>query len=441
MSEDSLLPGLIFLAAGLVVGLLVALRMRQAGSDRSAGKKLDDLKLKQADLEARRDEIYERLRSEDLLEADRDRLEESAARTLRDLDHVVAELGSRAAAPKAGKGKRMKKEPSQTPAPTTSFKHPLLVGFTFGAGMVALVGVLIYWALRDAAPRQDMNAPMAQQQSASTADTGQPEMPPRLRAKLEELQARLQADPNDFAAMKEAAHLLLQSNRLMDAFQLTQPLLQARPSDPDGLYIQGFVRLAMGQRELAMDLLDRALGTDPNYVDAHLLKGLIYLRSEDREGAMRAWEEGLAAAGGSHAGLEHLLLGLREGRSEEEILSVGGGRSSPPPSSPPADPTTVYQVRIELDSAAGSSPQGTLFVSLRGSAPGPPAAVKRISNPTFPLDISLSQGDSMIGAALPDEGTLMVRLDSDGNASTRSDDDLSAEATAAIGSVTTLVLK
>ena len=31
-------------------------------------------------------------------------------------------------------------------------RHPILAGFVLGAGMVAVVGLLIYWAVRDAQP-------------------------------------------------------------------------------------------------------------------------------------------------------------------------------------------------------------------------------------------------------------------------------------------------
>ena len=82
-----------------------------------------------------------------------------------------------------------------------------------------------------------------------------------------------------------------------------------------------------------------------------------------------------------------------------------------------------------------------LFIFLRTDAPGPPAAVRRIDNPVFPIDLSLDDGDSMLGRPLPDEGTLSARLDADGNASTRDPGDLAAEVRTRRGEAVNLVLR
>ena len=67
----------------------------------------------------------------------------------------------------------------------------------------------------------------------------------------------------------------------------------------------------------------------------------------------------------------------------------------------------------------------TLFVVLRASEVGPPTAVKRIESPSFPIEFSVGPEDRMIQTQ-PFQGPLQltVRLDSDGNAGTRSPGDL-----------------
>lgn len=72
---------------------------------------------------------------------------------------------------------------------------------------------------------------------------------------------------------------------------------------------------------------------------------------------------------------------------------------------------------------------GVLFLIARSGAGGPPLAVKRIEQPTFPLEFSLGPDDRMI-QSLPFEGPLVLtaRVDADGNATTRSPGDLQGRA-------------
>ncbi|MGB5175564.1 MAG: hypothetical protein WBQ30_12550, partial [Thermoanaerobaculia bacterium] len=70
-----------------------------------------------------------------------------------------------------------------------------------------------------------------------------------------------------------------------------------------------------------------------------------------------------------------------------------------------------------------------------------PVAATRVAAPTFPLQISLSAADSMMGGGeLPGSGVLVARLDGDGSVTTTEPGDLQAEAAAIAGEATTLVL-
>ena len=60
--------------------------------------------------------------------------------------------------------------------------------------------------------------------------------------------------------------------------------------------------------------------------------------------------------------------------------------------------------------------------------------------PRFPLEITLGPDDSMMGGELPASGTLVARLDSDGNVATAHAGDLSVEILAARGELSTLTL-
>jgi cytochrome c-type biogenesis protein CcmH len=87
--------------------------------------------------------------------------------------------------------------------------------------------------------------------------------------------------------------------------------------------------------------------------------------------------------------------------------------------------------RVVLDpSLAGRvPPHATLFVIARRGDAGPPLAVKRVPDPTFPYDFEIGPDDRMIRQmpfAVPIQ--LSARLDADGNATTRSPGDLQGSA-------------
>ncbi|MEZ5332305.1 MAG: hypothetical protein R2991_09700 [Thermoanaerobaculia bacterium] len=138
------------------------------------------------------------------------------------------------------------------------------------------------------------------------------------------------------------------------------------------------------------------------------------------------------ASGGNNPQVEHLLEML-EARVGEE--GEAGGETATAPTLPaptqeapargPSAPEgeSVYRLTIRLAPGAQPPPGAVLFVTLRGDAPGPPAAVQRIAGATFPLEVTLSAGDSMLGRPLPESGTVGARLDGDGNAMSREEGD------------------
>ena len=142
MNEVVWLPSLLVLGVGLAFGIVAALMVRRSRK-KQIGLSSDELLLR--DLEARRDELYRRLRSPDLNAGDRESLELAAAHTLRQLDQLAP-----------GRAKKKKKEPTveaaETPAeapPRATRRRPALVGFVAGMAVVLLVGTLVYLAVRD----------------------------------------------------------------------------------------------------------------------------------------------------------------------------------------------------------------------------------------------------------------------------------------------------
>jgi tetratricopeptide (TPR) repeat protein len=415
------------LGVGLAAGLLLAWRLR--GREREADASAP-LRSDLADLEGRQEELIARLRGP--LEADeREAVETEAARNLRALERL------RKALPDLAPGPHAVEEPRRAGAPPAGAagRRPV-AAFLAGAAVASLVGWLVVVAQRDARPRPGADA--------ATAAPGEHPEGTQLsagdRERLAILTEQVAANPEDLAARKRYALALLGTGQFFGAFRESQEILRRLPADTDGLYVQGVVRLQMGQDEAAVELLDQVLAQYPEHVLALTAKGVALHRVGNTLGARLVWQQALAASGGSNPQIEELLAVLEERAAAE---SEPAGVPAPAADAPPAGTAAAgpsYRVRVELATGAAVPPGATLFVVLRGDAPGPPAAVKRIATPVFPLEVDVTSADSMLGQPLPAIGTLGVRLDADGDASTRSGADLAAETPARSSALTTLRL-
>ncbi|MDH3254449.1 MAG: tetratricopeptide repeat protein [Acidobacteriota bacterium] len=442
MSEFSWWPGLIVLAFGLAAGLLLMRRLRQSAGRAKTDQSARDMDLKIQDLESRRDDLYERLRDEgeSLTESDKRQLELSAARTLRDLD-VLSAARPQSRPRKGGKKEaRVASTPEAGKSPQGfSSRRPLVAGFLLGGAMVVVVGILIYWAVRDTGIAST---------SVVASDPAHPDsvtLSAEAQTELGSLEAQLERDPSDVMARKRLALLLLTNEQFVPAFQQAQTLLETDPQDIDGLYVQAVVRLQMGQAEPALQLFDQVLELFPDHVQALAWKGIVLYQTGDISGAIGSWERGIQAAGGQHPELEQMVTAALE---EEAGLSVAPGEVEPEPMPSPGTATDMpaavdgseFSVRVDL-SAGTVAPPGILFIALRAGGGGPPVAVRRIDRPTFPMDLILTAEDSMMGGELPERGVVSIRLDQDGDVSGSSPGDLSAEAEAVAGEAVALVLE
>ena len=85
------------------------------------------------------------------------------------------------------------------------------------------------------------------------------------------------------------------------------------------------------------------------------------------------------------------------------------------------------QIRVADELADKVNDNDVLFIIARKEV-GPPLAVKRVLQPTFPLTYSLSESDAMIpGTVFQGEMLIKARLDADGNAGPLASGDMSGE--------------
>lgn len=107
---------------------------------------------------------------------------------------------------------------------------------------------------------------------------------------------------------------------------------------------------------------------------------------------------------------------------------VGGSAASNAPSG--EAPSITGQVELPAALAGVKPAQGVLFVIARpqGMTGGPPLAVVRIADPTFPVAFAIGPGDVMIPTMqFAGPISLTARLDADGNAMTRGEGDLASD--------------
>jgi tetratricopeptide (TPR) repeat protein len=452
MNEAVWLPAFVVLGAGLILGLLLAFRLKPT---RPQAKTTDaaDLELKIRDLEARRDDLFRRIRAadEDQLSAEeKSALENAAALALRDLDALHGQMPQERARPAnvgtTPPGNQETGDESAT-LPTPSRRSPLLTGLAFVAGMILVIGTLVYWAVRDAQPTPGMGGPTSTDSGSPMAPPheGQTEIPPELAAQIASLQQQIVANPQDWLAKKQLALTYIAAGQFFEAFDQASQVLQQFPDDPDGLLVHGIVRLTMGQADQAVGLLDRVLAEHPDHRQALLYRGLALYQLGNVEQAMDTWDMGLQMVGGSDPEFEELLRMAQSGQGQPQGMRAAGPpgtaqSAGPPPAGTAEARADGFAIEIELAPEAQPLPQAVLFVFLRPEGGGPPVAATRVSSPTFPTGIVLDSSHSMMGAELPARGILVARLDSDGNVTTSDPTDLVIETPASMGQVTRVTL-
>jgi tetratricopeptide (TPR) repeat protein len=418
------LPSLVVLSAGVVLGVLAMLRFRSAGQAGASIMTTPPLEMR--DLAARRDVLVRQLReledtsakrTAEQLAGERYQLELEAARVLRDLD---ARSAVAPAVPLAGTPARAGAAPSA------------LRGFLWGAGSMAALGALFLLVWYSARPREEggsltCNTP-GEAQGEDPADPGE--------ARLREALTR---NPDDLEARLDLARLYLSRQDMMAVFKETQYVLERSPGQPRALGYQALVRLAMGQSQMALDMLKESQRRSPDYFEGYIHLMLAYVRIGRTADADTTLAEATARFPQQAEPLRALLAQMKaevplegapaagaEGNPHADISgpSPQGPRpavAAPPAGAAEAGPTLAVDVDLDSSLMGQLAPGTVLFVIVReaGVDKGPPRAVKRLVVSSFPVHLTLGEADSMAGEPLPAVARVEARADSDGDPMTR----------------------
>jgi cytochrome c-type biogenesis protein CcmH len=226
------------------------------------------------------------------------------------------------------------------------------------------------------------------------------------------IQAALARDPQNLDARLELVRASADRQDWMRVWKESARVLEQAPGHQEALAYQAIVRLVMGQSDVAVNMLTKAVDSDPDLVVAYAYLVIGQLKM----GRVRDAEA--TAARGSKRFPERaddfrqLLATQWEGMGRAPPPARGGGRR------------VAGTVDIEPSLKGTVAPGSILFVFAReaGAAGGPPVAVKRLPS-TFPAAFELTDADSMMGQPLPDRLLIEARLDSDGDPTTRSPKD------------------
>jgi cytochrome c-type biogenesis protein CcmH/NrfG len=417
------------LLSGLVLGFMFIYTFRK---NRGTAATAD---LDRRDLEAKRDALIRQLRelTDDEVE-ERHRLELEAAKVLRALEtSVVVPLPPGEAGPK---GRVRGEQVAQTASRQPSAASPV-IGFLWGAGTVSALVFLGYYVFSKSEVKQDPNqtAPMMQ-----SAQQGQPQQPvPQADPAIQKLEQEVTADPDNADKRIALARVYLDKENMMGVFEQTKAVLAKNPNDARAQTYNAIVRMAMGQLDEATSMLDSATKSDPRLADAWVALAWIRVQKGDKTGAKAAIDTAITNVPAEADRLRDVWTQMSNAKPAPipDNPHTKGAIADPMAAAGPAAAADAIHLTVSLAQSA-SVRTGVLFIIARnpGETAGPPLAVKRVSVTSFPITVDFSSTDSMMGQPLPAKIHLEARLDSDGDAATKSPTDPIAVADGVTGGAT-----
>jgi cytochrome c-type biogenesis protein CcmH len=213
------------------------------------------------------------------------------------------------------------------------------------------------------------------------------------------------------------------------AIEAFKKVLAADPNNPEAHSYMGFILVEAGHADGALLAFDKALSQAPNFPMALWGKGLVlYREKKDFAGAREALEKvlNLVPPGEERNEIAKLLAEIPASGDQRSQASAAGSNSTAPSSSP----QITGKITIDPKLKANLDPNAALFIIARraGGAAGPPLAVKKIDRPTFPLVYTLGQENVMMqGTPFTGKIDIIVRLDKDGNPTTRGAGDMTGD--------------
>lgn len=281
-------------------------------------------------------------------------------------------------------------------------------GALWALGGVAVAGGLYYGAMTTSRDREG-NEPI------TGVEMARPN--PQRDELRQQLEAALAANPKDLDALNKLTQVALSDGDLGAAQRYNQQAGEVDAANVDVRTYQAVLTGMIGMEDRALEYLAAILKDHPGNIRALTYQGLISISAGRGELAVSSLEQVIAVQGPHPA----LLQQLDVARS----MVQGGGPMPAPVPAGPAESVVKGTVTLDPTLAAQWADAKVVFLSVADPArPRPPLAARQLS-PTFPQEFEITTADAiaMGGAArpFPDELTLTLRLDRDGNATTKDD--------------------
>jgi hypothetical protein len=478
MGEVNWMPGIITLAVGVVLGVIALLLLRRKNADAapSSQMRIDDLHQEKLRLMRSLRDLQDRANKSENSDNERRQLELRAAEVFKALheaetpvDHSdirgvsrpCSACGHRSSAsaqfcdscgnplPETAPARGADRPtgagaPGPTGAGSDAATGPAGNAGAFGAfkwmavgAFFPLVAISLYFATVERTDDMIMTGGDSDLSQTVMADPipqagspGGPVMgvPPDLRPKpsaaVDRARAQVAAHPDDPDAWAALGWALVEAKGWIAVHETAQKIRKF---------------LAIGQHVDAQKLVTDALTLDSSHIQALSFQGVMAMQRGDTTGARAAWTQALSVAGPGK-GFEELIA-MADSGGIARVLPEGHPETAPPATRmPPGHPGAAqspatagggpkFEGRLLLAEGAVPPSGGVIFIIARhkGARGGPPAAAKRLPVGSFPIAFSISSADAMMGGTLPEEITLTARIDADGNAGTRSAEDLVAQ--------------
>jgi cytochrome c-type biogenesis protein CcmH len=211
------------------------------------------------------------------------------------------------------------------------------------------------------------------------------------------------------------------------AIEAFKQALAADPNQPEAHAYMGFILIQAGHADGALLAFDKALAIAPNLPLALWGKGMtLYQGKKDYAGAKEVFEKLLQImpAGEERVQIEKILAEMPQSGQKPRQQS---DRPAPAAS---ASQEITGKISIDPKLKSNVDSQAALFIIARpaAAAKGPPLAVRKIDRPVFPLSYSLGPENVMMqGIPFTGSVSITVRLDKDGNPTTRQPGDLTGD--------------
>ena len=154
--------------------------------------------------------------------------------------------------------------------------------------VVGFLGGIFYSALQ--------SGPTGSVQTTSVPPQQQQQQPPGLTREqasdILRLEQEVATNPTNVEAWTQLGHVYFDINNPAKAINAYEKSLELRPDDPNVLTDMGVMYRRNGQPDKALTAFEKAIALDPRHEQSRFNKGIdLRYDMNDREGAVKAWEE------------------------------------------------------------------------------------------------------------------------------------------------------